>query len=94
MIRKHTHPRDGRNGLSSLSSLNRDRDVALDTASLRNAVEPLCEGHARHGCEAFGDTDLPSRVDIVDWHVIGSRFRAFIEAEGVPLVEGGRPRPA
>ena len=32
-------------------------------------------------------SDLPYRVDIVDWHAIDERFRRLIEAERVALAE-------
>jgi predicted nucleotidyltransferase len=37
--------------------------------------------------EAFSDSDLPYRVDIVDWRAIDERFRRLIEAERVALAE-------
>jgi type I restriction enzyme S subunit len=35
--------------------------------------------------EAFEESDLPYRVDIVDWHAIEAGFRKIIAAERVPL---------
>ena len=46
--------------------------------------------------EAFDESDLPYRVDIVDWHAIDDRFRAIVSLDGVPLVvvapDGSTPR--
>ena len=48
-----------------------DRPLPLETtASLR---------------EAFRDSDLPFKVDFVDWAATSERFRAVIEREGVVL---------
>jgi predicted nucleotidyltransferase len=35
--------------------------------------------------EAFSDSDLPYRVDLVDWHEIDDRWRQMIVAERVAL---------
>jgi predicted nucleotidyltransferase len=35
--------------------------------------------------EAFDECDLPYRVDLVDWHAIGDRFRRLIEGDRVAL---------
>jgi predicted nucleotidyltransferase len=35
--------------------------------------------------EAFADSDLPWKVDIVDWACIGEDFRKIIEDHKVPL---------
>jgi predicted nucleotidyltransferase len=35
--------------------------------------------------EAFSESDLPYRVDIVDWNAIDEHFRCLIEAERVSL---------
>lgn len=37
--------------------------------------------------EAFSDSDLPYRVDIVDWHNIDDRWRQMIMTERVALTE-------
>jgi type I restriction enzyme S subunit len=37
--------------------------------------------------EAFSDSDLPYRVDVVDWHTIDDRWRRTIVAERVALTE-------
>jgi predicted nucleotidyltransferase len=37
--------------------------------------------------EAFSDSDLPYRVDIVDWHDIDDRWRQTIMAARVSLTE-------
>lgn len=35
--------------------------------------------------EAFSESDLPFKVDLVDWNLISEEFRKLIEAEGIPL---------
>lgn len=35
--------------------------------------------------EAFEDSTLPIRVDVLDWHRISPEFRAIIESQAVPL---------
>src|ERR1044071_2083465 len=37
--------------------------------------------------EAFSESDLPYRVDVVDWHGISDSFRGIIAAERLPLVD-------
>ena len=37
--------------------------------------------------EAFDESDLPYKVDVVDWHAIGERFRNLIAVQRVPLNE-------
>ena len=37
--------------------------------------------------EAFRDSDLPYRVDLVDWHEIDDRWRQTIAAERIALAE-------
>jgi predicted nucleotidyltransferase len=39
--------------------------------------------------EAFSESDLPYRVDVVDWHDINDRWRQKIVAERVALTEAG-----
>jgi predicted nucleotidyltransferase len=36
--------------------------------------------------EAFSDSDLPYRVDIVDWRLVGDDFRRLIAADRLPLI--------
>lgn len=38
--------------------------------------------------EAFSESDLPWRVDVVDWSGTSDRFRRIIERERVPLPLG------
>ncbi len=38
--------------------------------------------------DAFSDSDLPFKVDVVDWRASGPDFRAVIDRDGVML--GGR----
>lgn len=56
-----------------------DLDLAVD------AGRALTLDEAAMLREAFEESDLPYRVDIVDWHAIGERFRRAIAAERVPL---------
>lgn len=56
-----------------------DLDLAVD------AGRPLTLDEAAMLREAFEESDLPYRVDVVDWHAIGDRFRRVIAAERVPL---------
>jgi len=58
-----------------------DLDLAID------AGRPLTLDEAATLREAFEESDLPYRVDIVDWHAIDARFRPLIEAERVALAE-------
>jgi uncharacterized protein len=44
--------------------------------------------------EAFSDSDLPYRVDLVDWHNIDGRWRQIIVSERVALTEVARPDAA
>jgi hypothetical protein len=44
--------------------------------------------------EAFSDSDLPYRVDVVDWHDIDDRWRQIIVAERVALTEAAHPDAA
>jgi hypothetical protein len=40
--------------------------------------------------EAFSDSDLPYRVDLVDWYDIDDRWRQTIGAERIALTEAER----
>ena len=35
--------------------------------------------------EAFAESDLPMRVDVVDWQIISDRFRQLIEQDCVAI---------
>ena len=56
-----------------------DLDLLID------AGRPLSLDEAAGLRKAFEESDLPYRVDIVDWHAIGDRFRQLIAAERLPL---------
>ena len=56
-----------------------DLDLAID------AGRPLSVGERAILAEAFEESDLPYRVDSVDWHAIDERFRQHIAAEGASL---------
>jgi type I restriction enzyme S subunit len=38
--------------------------------------------------DAFAESDLPFRVDVVDWARASEEFRAIIRRDHVPVVEG------
>ena len=41
--------------------------------------------------EAFSESDLPYKVDVVDWHAIDERLRKLIAGERVPLGDAAPP---
>jgi type I restriction enzyme S subunit len=53
----------------------------LDLAILGN--EPLPLSTAAELADDFSESDLPFKVDIVDWAITGERFRGVIEGERV-----------
>jgi uncharacterized protein len=56
-----------------------DLDLAID------AGRPLTLDELACLAEAFRDSVLPYRVDVVDWRAIGDQFRQLIAAERAPL---------
>ena len=58
-----------------------DLDLALDAGRALSLDE-----HAALA-EAFSESDLPFRVDLVDLALAGDAFRASVEAQGVTLAE-------
>jgi type I restriction enzyme S subunit len=58
-----------------------DLDLAID-AGRRLTLDEIAEL-----AEAFSDSDLPYKVDLVDWHDIDDRWRQTIVAERVALSE-------
>ncbi len=44
--------------------------------------------------EAFSDSDLLYKVDLVDWQNIDDRWREKIMADRVPLIEAAQPKVA
>jgi type I restriction enzyme S subunit len=60
-----------------------DLDLAID------AGRRLTLDEAAILREAFEESDLPYRVDIVDWHAIDDRFRRLIAEECVPFAGSG-----
>ncbi len=60
-----------------------DLDLAID------AGRRLTLDKTARLAEAFSDSDLPYRVDLVDWHDIGDRWRQTIAAERLALTEVG-----
>ena len=58
-----------------------DLDLAID------AGRPMTLDETASLAEAFSESDLRYRVDIVDWRTIDAGFRTIIAEERVPLVE-------
>ena len=56
-----------------------DLDLAID------AGRALTLDESARLRESFDDSDLPYRVDIVDWRTASDRFRAIIAATRVPV---------
>ena len=56
-----------------------DLDLAID------AGRPLSLDEMASLAEAFSDSDLPYRVDVVDWRAIDTGFREIIAKERMPL---------
>jgi predicted nucleotidyltransferase len=65
-----------------------DLDLAIDAGRLLTLDE------IARLAEAFSDSDLPYRVDLVDWHEIDDRWRRTIVAECVALTEAAHPDAA
>lgn len=61
-----------------------DLDLAID------AARGLTLDEIAMLTEAFSDSDLPYKVDIVDWRTIDDRWRKTIAAERVALTEGAQ----
>lgn len=40
--------------------------------------------------EAFSESDLPFKVDVVDWHAVAPKFQAVIDRDGISLSSDGR----
>jgi type I restriction enzyme S subunit len=58
-----------------------DLDLAID------ADRPLTIDEIARLTEAFSDSDLPFKVDIVDWRVLDDRWRRTIATERVVLTK-------
>ena len=56
-----------------------DLDLAID------AGRRLSMAGTSDLAEAFSESDLPWKVDVVDWRALEPRFASLIEAELVPL---------
>jgi uncharacterized protein len=65
-----------------------DLDLAID-AGRRLNLDELAELS-----EAFSDSDLPYRIDLVDWYDIDDRWRQMIANERVALTEALPPNAA
>jgi predicted nucleotidyltransferase len=62
-----------------------DLDLAID-AGRRLSLDELAEL-----AEAFSDSDLPYKVDLIDWLNIDDRWRQTITAERVALTAAAHP---
>ncbi len=62
-----------------------DLDLAID------AGRRLTLDEVARLAEAFSDSDLPYKVDLVDWHDIDDRWRRIIMAERAALPLLSRP---
>jgi len=60
-----------------------DLDLAID------AGRRLTLDESARLSEAFSDSDLPYRVDLIDWHGIHDRWRRAIAAQRLALTEAG-----
>jgi len=58
-----------------------DLDLAID------AGRRLTLDETAKLTEAFSDSELPYRVDLVDWHEIGDRWRRSIAAQRLALTD-------
>ncbi|MEK7299317.1 MAG: nucleotidyltransferase domain-containing protein [Candidatus Margulisiibacteriota bacterium] len=57
-----------------------DLDLAIDAGRKLTKQEQMRLG------DAFEESDLPYRVDVVDLHAVGDAFRGIIESKRVALV--------
>ena len=62
-----------------------DLDLAID-AGRRLTLDEIARL-----AEALSDSDLPYKVDLVDWHEIDDRWRQTIATERIALTEAVRP---
>ncbi len=60
-----------------------DLDLAID------AGRPLTLDEIANLSEAFRNSDLPYRVDLVDWYTLDARFRQIITPDLRPFSETG-----
>ncbi len=65
-----------------------DLDLVLMTE------RPLPPGRMADLREAFSESDLPFKVDLVDWAATKDRFRKIIEERFVVVQKGKGPDPA
>ena len=56
-----------------------DLDLAL------KGKEPLPRSVLGDLAEAFSESDLPFRVDVVDWHTVAPSFQAVIDRDAIKL---------
>src|SRR5215469_2528410 len=60
-----------------------DLDLVID------AGRPLSFDETAKLSEAFSESDLPYRVDVVDWRVVDDHWRHILAARRVFLIEAG-----
>jgi len=65
-----------------------DIDLAID------AGRPLTLDEIARLTEAFSESDLPYRVDLVDWQGIDDRWQQAIASERIALTQSAPPNPA
>ena len=63
-----------------------DLDLAID------AGRPLTLDETASLADAFSESDLSYRVDVVDWHAVDDRFRQIIAQERVPFTDRATER--
>lgn len=65
--------------------LTSDLDLAIDCGR-RLTLDEIARL-----AEAFSDSDLPYKVDFLDWNALDDGFRRIIAAERVPLAGATKP---
>lgn len=63
-----------------------DLDLAIDAGRVLTLDEAAVLR------EVFEESDLPYKVDVVDWRTVSDHFRELIAAQRVPLVLPRQPR--
>lgn len=54
--------------------------------------QPLSIAHSAAIADAFSESELPWRVDVVDWATIDDAFRRIIDRDHVVVQRAGEPR--
>ena len=87
ILAKHVH------GSEVRAFGSRVKWTAKDYSDLDLAVvgsKPLTLRQGRQLAEAFEESDLPIRVDVLDWHTISEEFKRII-AEEYEVIQGAEP---